>query len=245
MRYQVLLLNIPSNLYHLLRYRFSGMSADFTTALTSQDAMRLCMKQSFHLILLKFSRFDLCGNFLIELRRASYAPVVLFLDDYYSENARSALQSGADLCLGMGWPFELSLDYAMAQFRRYTSYNQFEDCQDTDTAAFQVGDIYIDPRRYVVRVREKSVGLRPREFRLLLYFMKNPKDILTAEQICEHAWGTEGIYGHGIAQPIRLLRQAIEPDPQHPVYIETVRLVGYRFTAKKVEYCDICDDSVI
>lgn len=75
--------------------------------------------------------------------------------------------------------------------------------------------------------------------------MRNPKVVLSAEQICENAWGTEGIYERGIAQPIRILRQAIESDPKHPVYIETVRMLGYRFTAKKVECCEICDDSVI
>lgn len=102
-----------------------------------------------------------------------------------------------------------------------------------DAIPIQSGDLYIDPTRRIVRVRDKEVSLRPREFSLLWYFVQNPRDVLTAEQICEHAWGMEGSYNRGIAQPIRLLRQAIEPDPEHPIYIETVRRVGYRFTAYK------------
>ena len=81
--------------------------------------------------------------------------------------------------------------------------------------------------------------LRPREFSLLLYFMQNSGVILSAERICENAWGTDGIYDYGIAQPVRLLRLAVEPNPRKPIYIETVQRVGYRFTEKRVEICDI------
>ena len=79
--------------------------------------------------------------------------------------------------------------------------------------------------------------LRPREFALLLYFMRNPGIVLTAEQICDRAWGNEGSYGQGVSGPVALLRKAIEADPEHPVYIETIWRVGYRFTAHKSETC--------
>lgn len=102
------------------------------------------------------------------------------------------------------------------------------------------GDFFIDPARRIVEVCGRLVNLRPREFSLLLYFMRNPHIVLTSEQICEHAWGMEGSYNQGVAHPIRLLRKAIEPDPPKPIYIETVHRVGYRFTACKVETCDMC-----
>ena len=52
--------------------------------------------------------------------------------------------------------------------------------------------------------------------------------------------GMEGSYNQGVAHPVRLLRQAIESDPVNPVYIQTVRGVGYRFTAYNSETCDKC-----
>ena len=241
MRYQVLLLDIPKDFFYFLKYKFQSIDVDFTIAISLLDVANLCAQQQFHLLLLGHSDNAQFYEYLVAVRRISYAPIVVFLDTYSTTAACAALQSGADLCVDTNWPINLTADHIMAQFRRYTAYNHREEHREQD---FQIGDIYIDPSRHVVQVKGQNVELRPREFRLLLYFMRNPNRILTAEQICEKAWGTEGIYGRGIAQPIRLLRQAIEPDPQHPVYIETVRMVGYRFTAKSVEYCDICDNSV-
>ena len=58
-------------------------------------------------------------------------------------------------------------------------------------SGFQLGDIFIDPARQEITVCGQPVNLRHREFSLLLYFMRNPNIVLTAEQICEHAWGME------------------------------------------------------
>lgn len=82
----------------------------------------------------------------------------------------------------------------------------------------------------------RSVNLRPREFSLLLYFMRNPNIVLTADQICEHAWGIE--YAQPVGQSIYDLRQQIESNPNKPCYIETVYRVGYRFTAYSSGICD-------
>lgn len=119
----------------------------------------------------------------------------------------------------------------------YTEYNHYHE---PETAPFQQGDMDIDPCRRLVWVCGQEKRLRPREFNLLLYFMQNPNVVLTAEQICEHAWGVDGNYSRGISQPIHLLRQAIEPDPANPIYIKTLHRVGYYFTANNVEICDIC-----
>ena len=128
----------------------------------------------------------------------------------------------------------------MAQLRRYLVYNHYDEPGHAEAAPFQVGDIFMDPPRRIVEVRGQKVSLRPREFAMLLYFMRNPHITLTSEQICEKAWGMEGSYSRGVSHPIRVLRTAIEPDPENPIYIETVYRVGYRFTAHKSETCDKC-----
>lgn len=227
MRYQVLLLDIPKNFYNSLKYRFQGVDVNFIVAITLRDAASLCAQQQFHLIVLDPHDDTAFHEYLIAIRRLNYAPIVALLDNYSTRSACAALRSGADLCVGTGWPIELAIDHIMAQFRRYTAYNNTETRHGGNAADFQRGDIYIDPLRNVVRVREKSVRLRRREFLLLLYFMKNPKMILTAEQICENAWGSDGSYAQGVSGPIAILRKAIEPDPAHPIYIKTVNAVSF------------------
>ena len=244
MRYQVMMLDVHKDYYCALKHRLSGMDVNFTMALTMQDAAHLCAEQPFHLLILEFSDSILCSELFIALRRVTFAPVIALLDKYNVKNAQSIVQAGADLCIDPKWPLDLCVDHIMAQFRRYTNYNRSENQQACGPSFIQRGDIYLDPQRHVVRVRERSVRLRRREFLLLKYFMENPKVILSAERICAHAWGNEGCYINGVSSPIAILRKAIEPDPTHPIYIKTVKTRGYYFTSYNSETCDICCDSV-
>ena len=244
MRYQVMMLDVRIDYYHALKHRLGGMDVNYTMALTMQDVAHLCAEQPFHLLVLEFSDSILCTEFFIALRRFTFAPVIALLKKYNVEKARSIVQAGADLCIDPRWPIDLGVDHIMAQFRRYTFYNQSENKQNSGDSFIHRGDIYLDPKRHVVRVRERSVRLRRREFLLLKYFMENPKVILSAERICEEAWGNEGCYINGISSPIAILRKAIEPDPANPIYIKTVKTLGYYFTSYNSETCDICCDSV-
>lgn len=233
MRYQVLTLDIHYDLHNALKHRLQGMDSDFTMALTYQDAIRLCAGQPFHLIVLCFSEATPCVEFLVALRRISYAPAIVLFNHYDIKNACSVLQSGADLCIGSEWPVDLVADHIMAQFRRYSAYTHDRGIQVRD---FQVGDIYIDPSRCVVRVQERSVRLRPREFSLLLYFMEHPDRVLTSEQICRGAWGMD--YAQSVGRSIHELRKQIEANPAQSCYIKTVYRMGYRFTGFSNENCD-------
>ena len=107
----------------------------------------------------------------------------------------------------------------------------------------ETGDIFIDPPRRIVMVRNQPVELRPREFALLLYFMRNPNIVLTSAQICYHAWKMTSGYDGGVSHQIYLLRKQIEPQPSNPSYIQTVHGFGYRFTPNFVETCDMCEEN--
>lgn len=233
MRYQVLLLNVSSDLNHALMHRLQGMDVDFTLVSSHQNTVHLCAKHPFHLIVLHFPDNALCNEFLITLRRVSYTPTIVLLDQYDAETACSVLESGADLCVGTEWPVNLAADHIMAQFRRFTAYTHEKSTQEHD---FQVGDIYIDPLRRVVRVKERSVRLRPREFELLLYLMEHPDMVLTPQQICKGAWGMD--YPESVGRSVYELRKKIEADPSQSGYIQTIHRIGYRFTGYLSEICD-------
>ena len=201
--------------------------------------------RTFHLLIadLDYLRSIQQSDWLTRIRQISFAPVVIF-SDTPEKDVGDMVQLGADMCISGKWPLSMVADLAYAQLRRYTEYNHYQDPGGSEILAFQEGDIYIDPARRKVEVRGQSVSLRPREFSLLLYFMRNPDIVLTSEQICEHAWGMEGSYNQGVSGPIAILRKAIEPDKSNPRYIQTVPGVGYRFTAYSDETCDDCRDSV-
>jgi len=241
--YSILAMGLSKHLLTELRTQHILAQHDlqFTEPLTIQEATRILSNQAFQLMIadLEYLRQIYHAGWLAEVRRASFLPI-LVLSNAPEQDIDNVVQLGADMCISTKHPPSVIADFAYSLLRRYTKYNHYNDPSAAETAPFQVGDIYIDPPRRKVKVLDKQVNLRPREFNMLLYFMRNPQIVLTAEQICINAWGMEVGYNTGVYQPVRILRQAIEPDPQDPIYIETIWHTGYRFTAYKSETCDKC-----
>lgn len=94
----------------------------------------------------------------------------------------------------------------------------------------QAGGLSLDPgRRELSLDQGKVVALTPLECRLLDYLMLNAGQIVTTEAIITQVWGAEGGDRDMLRQLVRRLRSKIEPDPTHPIYIETVPSLGYGF----------------
>lgn len=95
------------------------------------------------------------------------------------------------------------------------------------------GDVWLDPRQRLVRVREQPVDLPPKEFELLRLLLANANTVLPTNYLLNAVWGEEFagavqvLYVH-----IGWLRERIEVDPRQPRYIQTVRGVGYKFVAE-------------
>lgn len=229
--YHALAIGLPDSLLTDLQNLFLQHHLQFIAVATLQAASKHLTNMIFHLLIvdLEYLKTIQQTHWLSTLRQTSFAPVIV-LSDTPELDLTSAVDLGADICISRKWPHSDIAELAHAQLRRYTEYNHYDDPDHSEVAAFQKGDIFIDPARHMVEVRGRPVALRPREFLLLLYFMRNPDIVLSSEQICEKAWNAEGNYNHGVAQPIRILRLAIEPNPDNPIYIKTVYGVGYRFT---------------
>lgn len=90
--------------------------------------------------------------------------------------------------------------------------------------------LIILPEKYEVYIDGKRVNLSPKEFEILLLLATHPGRVFSREALLERLWGFDLIREtRTVDVHIRYLRQKIEPDPAHPIYIETVRGVGYRF----------------
>lgn len=95
------------------------------------------------------------------------------------------------------------------------------------------GDISIDCVRREVYKRGNRLDLPLKEFELLKMLILNKGKVLSRELLLEKIWGFD-YYGETrtVDVHIRYLRQKIEDDDNNPVYIETVRGIGYRFNDK-------------
>ena len=243
MEYQALAIGLSDDLFSGIRPLLSSYM-HLILSQTVKDSTRLLEQHKFHLLLvdIEYLRSVHQSDWLAGIRRISFVPVIV-LSDTPEADSHLMVQLGADICMSSKHPHSMIADLSQAQLRRYTEYNHFHGPGSLEVSPFQVGDIFIDPPRRIVMVRNQPVELRPREFALLLYFMRNPNIVLTSAQICYHAWKMTSGYDGGVSHPIYLLRKQIEPQPSNPSYIQTVHGFGYRFTPNFVETCDMCEEN--
>ena len=237
MIYIALAVGVSDELLQYLQTKFVAHNLHFECATTLQEANRKLSQKIYHLMIADLGYLRNIGHsgWLKSVRHISFIPLVV-LSDTPEYDLSSMVQLGADMCISDKRSYSIVSDVAFAQFRRYTEYNHYKDQRGMKDAPFQKGDISIDPAQHTVEVRGQSVNLRKREFLLLLYFMQHPNAVLTADQICENAWGLE--YTQPVGKAIHELRRLIESNPSKPCYIHTVHRVGYRFTPYFRETCE-------
>ncbi len=89
--------------------------------------------------------------------------------------------------------------------------------------------ITLDPKTREVKVEDEPRTLTAKEFDLLWFFMRHPRQVFSRTQLLENVWGlTEYIDPGTVTVHVRRLREKIEPDPGAPEYIHTVWGVGYK-----------------
>ena len=93
------------------------------------------------------------------------------------------------------------------------------------------GELIVNESRHEVSRRGDVLPLTPREFALLVLLVSQPGRVFTREQLLERVWGDAYYDDHAVDVHVGNLRKKVEDDSAHPVYIETVRGVGYRFVA--------------
>ncbi len=95
------------------------------------------------------------------------------------------------------------------------------------------GEMEIDPNTRIVEIGDEKISLTAREFDLLHHMASSPGRVFTRDQLMEAVWGY-AFYAETstVTVHIRRLREKIEADPAHPLYLQTVWGVGYRFQGK-------------
>ena len=104
-----------------------------------------------------------------------------------------------------------------------------------DKGIISVKGLALDPETFRVTVDGKIVEISPTEFRLLHFFITHPERVYTRGQLLDQVWG-QNVYveERTVDVHIRRLRKTLEPS-NYSHLIQTVRSVGYRFSARNNE----------
>jgi two-component system, OmpR family, phosphate regulon response regulator PhoB len=82
-----------------------------------------------------------------------------------------------------------------------------------------------------VRVEGEPVSLTAKEFDLLAFLVRSPRQVFSRGQLLEHVWASRPEWQDEatVTEHVRRVRHKVEHDPEHPRWITTVRGVGYRY----------------
>lgn len=109
-----------------------------------------------------------------------------------------------------------------------------EEIADEISVCVEMGDLRINPQGYECIQRGELVELTPKEFELLLYLVNHKGKVLTRDQLLNAVWNYDYIGDSRIVDVhVSHLRDKLEEDTKKPVYIKTVRGIGYKFEGPK------------
>lgn len=164
-----------------------------------------------------------------EIRKLYTMPIIMLSAKNQDTDKILGLDLGADDYITKPFnPLEV-VARVNAQIRRSNSLLSDEEKEKV----ISIGEIELDSYNVRVVVRGEEIELTSIEYGILKHLMKNSGRILTKNQIFEAVWNEEFLSGDNtIMVHISRLREKIEEDSRNPVYLKTVRGLGYKFEKK-------------
>lgn len=206
--------------------RREGYATELAT--DGDSAARMALSGSFDLILLDVmlpnkDGFEVCR----EVRRAGIeTPIILLTARTQEAEKVLGLELGADDYVTKPYSARELRARVKAHLRRAA-----RPLQET----YRFGDADLDFARCELRRSGKPIELSALEFRLLAAFVKNSGRVLTRAQLLDQVWGQgTNVTDRVVDNQVTNLRKKIEPVPEKPRFLISLRGIGYRFDGEGV-----------
>ncbi|PFD11030.1 response regulator transcription factor [Bacillus cereus] len=157
----------------------------------------------------------------------------------------SAKSQEVDKIIGLGIgaddfitkPFSALEIIARVQAHLRRSYEFNDKAVEGKEKQIHMGDLVLDHHSCILYKSSESISLSATEYKILALFMEEPGRIFTKKQIFESVWSDYYCADDNtIMVHISRLREKLEDSPKNPVYIKTIRGLGYRFARKEELY---------
>jgi two-component system KDP operon response regulator KdpE len=159
------------------------------------------------------------------LRAISTLPIIVLSVRGEERTKVEALDAGADDYVTKPFGMDELLARIRATLRRAPAIPA-----DSEATILEAGDFRIDLETRSVVAEGREVHLTPKEYDLLVYFLRHPGKVLTHRTLLAAVWGGNSVEQNEYLRVfIGQLRKKIEPNPAAPRYILTEPWTGYRF----------------
>ncbi len=230
MNKKLLVVDDDTDIRELLEFDLAQSGYDVDTAVDGADGLQKALMNNYDLILLdvmmpKINGFDVCKN--IKNQKPDI-PILLLTAKGTIKDKTDGFDSGADDYIVKPFDIQEVLLRVRVLLRR-NSKNEISPKREKEI--LNVGDIELFPDFLETSIKGKKIKLTPTEFEILYCLMQHFGQSVTLAVLLNEVWGYDS------DEDVRMLRvhvgglrQKIESDPKHPIYLQTVTNVGYKLT---------------
>jgi len=222
---KILVIDDEVEIRRLLKVGLTAHGYDFLEAANGKDGLVQAATLRPDIVILDMGLPDLEGLSVVsQIREWSQVPIIILSVRGQDQDKVKALDLGADDYLTK--PFSMS--ELMARIRVALRHQG----NIKDQPVIQVGELYADLSRRLVKVAGNEVHLTPIEYDLLKILLTNAGKVVTHGYLLASIWGGNSQeYSQYLRIYISHLRKKIEQDPNQPKLILTEPGVGYRLAA--------------
>ena len=222
---KILVVEDEASFSDALSYVLGKEGFDVTVADTGDGAIAAFDKSGADLVLLDLMLPGLSGTEVCkQLRSRSAVPIIMLTAKDTEVDKVVGLELGADDYVAKPYSNAELVARIRAVLRRQN------EPETISTGVISAGPVRIDVERHQVNINDQLVALPLKEFELLEFLVRNSGRVLTRTQLIDRVWGSD-YFGDTktLDVHVKRLRAKIESDPANPVYIQTIRGLGYKF----------------
>jgi two-component system, OmpR family, alkaline phosphatase synthesis response regulator PhoP len=218
----ILIIEDDAALLRGLKDNFEAQGYTVRTANDGQKGLDALFKAAPDLVVLdlmlpKVNGYEICRQ---ARARQLTTPIIMLTAKGQEDDIVRGLELGADDYVTKPFSIRELLARVKAFLRR-------EGAEKRD---YSFGDCRLDLTAHKLFRDGAEIELTAKEFKLLEYLLKHTGRALTRDTILDGVWGGDVIVtDRSVDRCVTTLRSKIEPDPKSPVYIQTIRDIGYRF----------------
>lgn len=224
-REEILVVDDEAAIRAAIKVAFRRENINVTEAGDGRDALELLKSRKFDLVILDVMMEDIGGYQVLQSMRShnDMTPVMMLSGKSDEMDQVLGLGYGADSYLTKPFHITVLIQTAKALIRRSQVYSK---SKDTD---IRLGEFRVDTMKMECLKNELPLSFTARELSLFRFFMENPGQVFTKEQLYRQVWDEYVVDDNTVTVYVKRIRNKIEEDPKSPRYLKTIRGIGYRF----------------
>lgn len=236
MKKTILVVEDERSIATLLKYNLELEGFDVLIALDGKEGFDTIISTKPDLVILDLMLPTMDGMEICkEVRRQKVnVPIIMLTARDDELNKVLGLELGADDYMTKPFSPREVVARVKAVLRRYVAQPLYVAADESSELAYHIANLHVYPERFECYLGEEKLEFTPKEFELLVFLIENKNRLLTRDQLLRAVWNYDFVGDSRIVDVhISHLRDKIEENSRKPVFIKTIRGLGYKFEVPK------------